>query len=45
MIGPQCVWLVIVGGKVMIRGSFVTDPNITMIIELGKSVITYTILH
>ena len=35
MMGPHCVWLVIVGGAVSSDGIYVTDPNITMLIELG----------
>ena len=35
MMGPHCVWLVIVGGGVNYDGTPVTDPNITMLIELG----------
>ena len=35
MMGPHCVWLVIVGGAVSYNGTPVTDPNITMLIELG----------
>ena len=39
--GPYCVWLVIVGGVVTYTsGTYVTEPNITMLIELGKYVFT-----
>ena len=46
---PDCVWLVVVGGsgatelRDLGRGynepwsSFITDPNITMLIELGNN--------
>ena len=49
MMSPDCVWLVVVGGKGtnewkdVGRGykqsfsDFITDPNITMLIELGKN--------
>ena len=40
--GPHCVWLVIVGGAVNIDDTFVVNPNITMLIELGKQVIIHT---
>ncbi|XP_019859955.1 PREDICTED: kelch domain-containing protein 10-like [Amphimedon queenslandica] len=48
MMSPDCVWLVVVGGRGAIewkdvgRGymeafsNYITDPNITMLIELGK---------
>ena len=36
MMGPHCVWLVIVGGAVEILGPYVNDPNVTMVVELGK---------
>ena len=36
IMGPYCVWLIVVGGKLQLEGSFVTDLNITMLIELGK---------
>ena len=48
MMSPDCVWLVVVGGrgtnewKDVGRGyeeafaDYITDPNITMLIELGK---------
>ena len=35
MMGPDCVWLAIVGGGVSSDNTYVTDPNITMLIELG----------
>ena len=35
MMGPYCVWLFIVGGAVGFGDTYVTDPNITMLIELG----------
>ena len=49
MMSPDCVWLVVVGGrgaakwKDVGRGyeqpfsKRITDPNITMLIELGKN--------
>ena len=49
MMSPDCVWLVVVGGKGAAewkdvgRGyeqqfaDYITDPNITMLIELGKN--------
>ncbi|XP_019862551.1 PREDICTED: uncharacterized protein LOC109591216 [Amphimedon queenslandica] len=49
MMSPDCVWLVVVGGNGAIewkdvgRGyeeafsDYITDPNITMLIELGKN--------
>ena len=40
--GPQCVWLFVIGGRVKWEDANVTDPNITMLIELGKQVITHT---
>ena len=36
MMGPHCVWLVTVGNGETYNDSYVTDPNITMLIELGK---------
>ena len=36
IMGPHCVWLIIVGGTLRYEGSVVTDPNIAMLIELGK---------
>ena len=42
MMGPHCVWLVIVGGTLSSDGTPVTDPNITMLIELGTYFITHT---
>ena len=42
MMGPYYVWLVIVGGAVNVDSTDVTDINITMLIELGKKVISYT---
>ena len=36
IMGPHCVWLIVVGGKLQFQGADVTDPNITMLIELGK---------
>ena len=49
MMSPDCVWLVVVGGSgtTEIRdvgrrikeafSTYITDPNITMLIELGKN--------
>ena len=49
MMSPDCVWLVVVGGagatewRDVGRGvkepfsTYITDPNITMLIELGKN--------
>ena len=49
MMSPDCVWLVVVGGfgagewKDVGRGyeepfsKYITDPNMTMLIELGKN--------
>ena len=49
MMSPDCVWLVVVGGAGATewrdegRGvkepfsTYITDPNITMLIELGKN--------
>ena len=46
---PDCVWLVVVGGSGATEwrdvgrgvkeafGTLITDPNITMLIELGKN--------
>ena len=31
------MWLVVMGGLVDIFGTYITDPNITMLIELGKN--------
>ena len=36
IMGPHCMWLIVVGGALQYRGAFVTDPNRTMLIELGK---------
>ena len=36
MMGPYCVWLVIIGGLLNLDGTLVTDHNLTMLIELGK---------
>ena len=42
LMGPYCVWLIVVGGALQYKsglqfqGTDVTDPNITMLIELGK---------
>ena len=38
MISSHCTWLVIVGGR---DGDHITHPNITMIVELGKSINYY----
>ena len=49
MMSPDCVWLVVVGGSGATNwrdvgrgvkkpfGTYITDPNITMLIELGKN--------
>ena len=49
MMSPDCVWLVVVGGGGATEmrdvgrgvkepfGTYITDPNITMLIELGKN--------
>ena len=42
IMGPHCVWLIVVGGQVKIDKVAVTDDNITMLIELGKYIITQT---
>ena len=42
ILGPHCVCLIIVGGQVKINKADVKDPNVTMLIELGKKVIAYT---
>ena len=37
IMGPHCVWLIVVGGVADYEdGTPVKDPNITMLIELGK---------
>ena len=36
--GPHCVWLIVVGGHVKLNEVNVIDPNLTMLIELGKNV-------
>ena len=37
IMGPHCVWLVVIGGAVNIGHSTpVKDPTITMLVELGK---------
>ena len=37
IMGPYCVWLVVIGGVVNCEdGTVVKDPNITMLVELGK---------
>ena len=49
MMSPDCVWLVVVGGRGTTEwkdvgrgyeepfGDYITDPNIIMLIELGKN--------
>ena len=48
MMSPDCVWLVVVGGAGPTEwrdvggvkkafSTYITDPNITMLIELGKN--------
>ena len=36
IMGPHCVWLIAVGGQVKFDEVDVKDPNITMLVELGK---------
>ena len=37
IMGPYCVWLIVVGGGVNDKDdTLVKDPNITMLVELGK---------
>ena len=36
IMGPHCVSLVIVGGHIKLNEIVVTDPNITMLVEIGK---------
>ena len=36
--GPHCIWLIVVGGHVKLNEVNVIDPNLTMLIELGKNV-------
>ena len=36
IMGPHCVWLIIVGGQVKFDEVSVEDPNTIMLIELGK---------
>ena len=36
IMGPYCAWLIIVGGKVQFNEVNVKDPNITMLVEIGK---------
>lgn len=36
LMGPYCVWLVVVGGRVKFGGADITDPNVMMLVELGK---------
>ena len=36
VMGPYCVWLVVVGGKLKSGGADIAYPNVTMLIELGK---------
>ena len=36
IMGPHCVWLIVLGGKLQYEGADVTDPNIIMLLELGK---------
>ena len=36
VMGPYCVWSVVVGGKLKFGGADIAYPNVTMLIELGK---------
>ena len=36
IMGSHCVWLFVIGGSVIYSGPYVTNPNITMVIELSK---------
>ena len=36
IMGPYSVWLIVIGGQIKFKEVVVTDPNITMLIELGK---------
>ena len=43
MISSHCTWLVVVGGADD-NDEFITHPNITMIVELGKSINYYILI-
>ena len=36
VMGPHCVWLIVIGGQVKFNEVVVTDPNLTILVELGK---------
>ena len=36
VMGPYCVWLLVLGGHVVWNQSAIKDPNKIMLIELGK---------
>ena len=36
LMGPHCVWLIVVGGYVKFNEAEVNSPNVTMLVELGK---------
>ena len=44
MISSHCAWLVVVGGRDD-KKNYITHPNITMIVELGKSINYYNVNH
>ena len=43
IMGPHCVQLIVIGGQIDFKKVDIREPNITMVIELGKSVITHTV--
>ena len=40
---PHCIWIIVTGGHVKLNQVNVIDPNITMLIELGKKVNKHSI--
>ena len=42
MISSHCTWLVVVGGAIDDK-NYITHPNTTMIVELGKSINYYNV--
>ena len=43
MISSHCTWLVVVGGADD-KNNYITHPNTTMIVELGKSINYYMLI-
>ena len=36
ILGPHCIWLIVIGGHVKLNEVNVIEPNVTMLIELSK---------